>query len=110
MAEALKRLGATVVVADTDTGLYTVPAGKSAVVSTIVACNTGSTDRTVRIAHVDGAIGDVATEDYVLYDHGIEGNGSITLSLGVAMTAADTILVRANHAEVVFTAWGSEIT
>lgn len=110
MAEDVKRLGATVVTANTDTALYTVGASTSAVVSTIHVCNIGSTDRTFRIAHVDGAIGDVANQDYLYYDATIEANKGASFTIGIAMETADTILVRANHAEVVFSCWGVEIS
>lgn len=110
MAETLKRLGATTVVATTNTSLYQVPSGKSAVVSSLVVCNRGSTDRTFRVAHVDGAIGSVANEDYIAYDAPIEANGTITLSLGITMQAGDSLLVYASHADVNFIAWGSEVT
>ncbi len=109
MAETLKRLGATVVVAATNTLLYQCPAGKTAVAN-ITACNTGATDRTIRIAHVDAAgIVGVATEDYLLYDTPVEANGSVNV-MGITMGPLDSILVRASHAEVTFIAHGSELT
>jgi len=110
MAETVKRLGATTVVANTDTTLYTVPAGTSAVVSSVVACNRGAGAHTFRIAHVDGAIGVVANEDYIFYDKAVAANDSEPFTLGIAMEAGDTLLVRADHAEVNFIAWGAEIT
>ncbi len=111
MVETVKRLGAITVTANTDTALYLVGASTSAVVSTIQVCNIGSTDRTFRIAHVNaGGVGAVANEDYLYYDCTIEANSSASFTLGIAMATADTLLVRANHAEVVFLCWGVEIT
>ena len=110
MANAYKRLGATTVTANTDTGLYTVPASTETIVASIVVCNIGSTTRTFRVAHVDGAIGDVANEDYIAYDCNIDGNSSIVITTGLSMAATETILVRANHAEIVFNCTGVEIT
>ena len=110
MASAYKRLGATVVVADTDTALYTVPASTEAVVSEITICNIGSSQRTFRLAHVDGAIGAVASEDYKYYDAPLGANASLVLNIGLAMATTETLLVRANHAEVVFSCSGVEIT
>ena len=108
MAETLKRLGATVVVAATNTLLYQCPAGKSAVAN-ITACNRGATDRTIRIGHVDGAgIVGIATEDYLLYDAPIEANGSVNV-MGITMGPLDSILVMASNAEVNFVAHGSEL-
>jgi hypothetical protein len=110
MAKTYKRLGATTVVANTDTGLYTVPASTETVVSEITICNIGSTQRTYRVAIVDGAIGDVANEDYKVYDADIGANESLLLNPGWSMEAAATILVRASHAEVVFSCSGIELT
>jgi hypothetical protein len=110
MAKSYGRLGATVVVANTDTALYTVPASTSAVVSEITICNIGSSQRTFRLAHVDGAIGDVATEDYKYYDALINPNSSLILNIGLTMATTETLLVRANHAEVVFSCSGVELT
>lgn len=111
MSNAYKQLGATTVTADTDTALYTVPADTEAIVSELTICNLGSTTRTFRLAHIAGGdIGDVANEDYKAYDCAIAPNSSIVMCIGLAMATTDTILVRANHAEVVFNMSGVEIT
>jgi len=111
VAKAYQQLGATVVVADTDTTLYTVPALTEAIVSEITICNIGSTQRTFRLAHIaGGGIGTVANEDYKYYDTPINANSSLILNIGLAMATTDTLLVRASHAEVVFSASGVEIS
>ena len=110
MSKVYKRLGATTVVANTDTTLYTVPVATEAVVGEITICNRGSTQHTYRLAHVDGAIGVVANEDYKFYDTPIDGNHSIVLNIGLSMAASNTILVRANHADVNFSCSGVEIS
>jgi len=110
MAETLKRLGAITVTADTDTELGGPDSGKTWVVSTILAVNRATTDQTIRIAHIDGDLGDVADEDYIAYDYPIEGNGVVPFSLGVCVEAGHTVLVRSNSADVHFVMWGSEIT
>lgn len=109
MANAYKRLGAKTVIANTDTELYTVPASTQTIVSELTICNIGSTSRTFRVAHVDGAIGDVANEDYKAYDCTLDANSSIVICVGLSMATTETLLVRANHAEVVFTCSGVEI-
>lgn len=109
MANNYKRLGATVVVAATATGLYTVPASHEAIVKTIVVCNIGASSRTFRIAIVDGAIGDVADQDYLFYDVTIGANDSLIITGTFSMIATDTILVYASHAEVVFSCFGDEL-
>ena len=109
MAEALKRLGATAVVANTDTLLYQVEAGKMASVSSIAVVNKGASIRTYRLAHVDGAgIASVAAEDYFAYDFEIPAFTTFPFTIGVTMGQLDSLMVRANHAEVSFIAWGAE--
>ena len=110
MAETLKRLGATAVVADTNTELGGPGTGKTWVVATFLAVNRGATDRTFRLAHIDGDLADIADEDYIAYDYPIEANGVVPFSLGACVEAGHTILCRANHADVHFIMWGSEIT
>jgi len=110
MARTYKRLGSTVVTADTDTGLYTVPASTSAVVGNVHVCNIGSSARTFRIAVVDGAIGVVSNEDYLYYDVSISANTGVAFNIGLTLPTTYTILVRASHADVVFSAFGAEIS
>ena len=107
MANAYKRLGSTVVVADTNTDLYTVPASTEAIVSAIVACNIGASERTFRIAIRDGAI---SNDDYIYYDVSIPANDTFIVTTGFSLATGTIITVRANHADVVFSAFGTEIS
>ena len=109
MANNYKRLGATTVTANTDTNLYTVPASHEAIVKSVTVCNIGSTARTFRIACVDGAIGAVANEDYQFYDTTIGANDSLIIQPNWTLIATHSILVRAAHAEVVFSCFGDEL-
>jgi len=110
MANVYKRLGATTVTADTDTALYTVPASTSAVVSSLVVCNRGASSATFRVAHVDGAIGVIANEDYIFYDVSIPANDTFVATIGATMATTQTLLVRSDSADVNFIAWGSEVS
>lgn len=110
MTLTYKRLGATAVTANTDTLLYTVPASTSAVVSSVVVCNTGATARTFRLAICPGAIGSVTAADYIIYDAVVPGNNTYIATCGFSLAAASQVMVRAAHAEVVFNIWGSEVT
>lgn len=111
MAENRKILGQTVVVAATPTVLYTVPATTETIVSSIVACNIGATERTFRIAwRKDGAA--LANQHYSHYDVPIPGNDTFIATVGATLTitgGADIISVEASHADVVFQAFGVEI-
>jgi hypothetical protein len=108
MAESYKRLGAVDVAATTNTALYVVPAGKAAVISSMSVCNRNASKITFRVAHVDGAIGALANEDYIYYDIQLAANDSFEMTRGVTLSAGDTIVVQSNTANVNFIAWGSE--
>jgi hypothetical protein len=105
-----KVLGKKAVTANTDALAYTVPASTSAIVSSIIICNTGATARTFRIALCPGAIASVVVEDYIAYDCTVSANDTTVLTIGVTLATANQVLVRASHAEVVFTLVGSEIS
>jgi hypothetical protein len=110
MSSVRKRLGATTVTADTDTSLYVVPANTETIVSTILVCNRGTTTATYRVAHVDGDISAVASEDYVVYDATVPANDSVPLTIGITMQATHSLLVRSSSTSVSFIAWGTETT
>ncbi len=110
MATQYKRLGATQVVASTDTQLYTVPASTETVVGLIQITNRGSATRTFRLAVVDGAISTVSLEDYLHYDADIPAHTAASFNIGVTIPANYTLLVHASHADVHFQAFGAEMT
>lgn len=92
------RLGAASLAADTDTGVYTVPA---AVVMTVnvLFCNRGADAATVRLALVDGAVGALADEDYIEHGTVIPAGGVLERS-GLALSAGETVVVRSDKATV----------
>ena len=93
---------ATVVVADTDTEALGPGAGETDIVTEFTVCNIGSTAQTFRVAVIDGDLGDVANQDYKFYDTPIEGNQSIPMTPKWNLKPTHTLLVRASHANVVF--------
>jgi len=110
MPETAKRLGAVDVAATTNTLIYAVPASTSTVVSTVAICNRNSSSVKVRLAHVDGAIGSIANEDYIYYDVTIPANDSLTLTVGITMATTHTLMAYSNTANVNFVTWGVELT
>jgi len=113
MADTYKRLGAQEIdgvtnAVNTNVALYVVPGATSAVVSDIHACNRSANVGTIRIAHVDGALGAVADEDYIIYDETIEPSGHKDIQIGISMEAADTLLIRSDVVDINFIAWGVE--
>jgi hypothetical protein len=100
------RLGAPALAANNDTTLYQVPAGRKATVS-VRFCNRSATDTTVRLAHVDGAIGALVTDDYMIYDASLPGNGFIS-DERITISAGHSLIVRAGSANVSAVCFGVE--
>jgi hypothetical protein len=109
MPQAHKVLGQSNPSATTLTTLYTVPASAQAICSTITVCNTASSATTYRIA-VRPAGASIANQHYLAYDAALPANDTATLTLGVTLAATDVISVYAASANVVFSAFGVEIT
>ena len=94
--------------ATTSTDIYTVGAGKQAVISTLVVCNRGTSATTFRIAvRPDGSA--LANTHYLAFDVPIAANDSTNLTLGITMDASDVLTVYAGNANLTFAAFGSEI-
>ena len=109
MATTYKVLGQVAPSATTATDLYTVGAGKSAVVSTIAVCNRAASSATYRIAiRVAGSA--LSNEEYIAYDSTVAANDSTMLTIGVTLAATDVITVYASTANLSFSAFGSEIS
>jgi uncharacterized membrane protein len=108
MASTYKVLAQSAPSATTNTDVYTVGSGKSAVVSTITVCNRSAVTVTYRIAiRVAGAT--IANEDYIAYDASVPANDTINLTLGVTLAATDVITVYASTANLSFNLFGAEI-
>lgn len=86
---------------NTNIGLYTVPGGSSALGCQVKICNRNSSAAAIRLAHVDGAIGAVASEDYIAYNLTLLPYETKTFEIP-GMAAADTILVRSDIVDVTF--------
>ena len=109
MATTYKVLGQSAPSATTNTDVYTVGSGKSAVVSTITVCNRSAVAVTYRIAiRVAGAA--IANEDYLAYDATVPANDAINLTLGITLAATDVVTVYASTANTSFNLFGSEIS
>jgi hypothetical protein len=108
MATTYKVLGQVAPSATTNTDLYTVGAGKSAVISTIAVCNRASTAATFRIAIRTGGAA-ISNEDYLAYDSTVAANDTTAFTLGVTLAATDVITVYSSTTTTSFSAFGSEI-
>ena len=96
--------------ADTNTTLYTVPASKSFVGSSLVICNRNmSSHAKFRIAVVPSGES-LGNEHYLFYDQLIEARDTVTKVLGLALATGDQLVVRADSADLSFSLFGSELS
>jgi hypothetical protein len=102
------RLGAADLAATTNTLIYTVPASTVATVN-INICNRNASDIVVRLAHLNGAIGTLAVEDYIEYGETVKSNGVLERT-GIVMTATHTIVAYSDTANVSVQVHGWEET
>jgi hypothetical protein len=108
MASTYKVLAQSAPSATTNTDVYTVGSGKSAVVSTITVCNRAASSATYRIAiRVAGAT--IANEDYIAYDSIVPANDTINLTIGVTLATTDVVTVYASTANLSINLFGAEI-
>ncbi len=109
MAETLKVLGQVAPSANSPANLYTVPSGKSAVVSKLTLCNQNASAAKARVwVAQGGATTDV--KQYVCYDMILPvGFAPAEAMAGFALGAGDVVRVQANMANVSFNVTGSEV-
>ena len=108
MASTYKVLAQSAPSATTNTDVYTVGSGKSAVVSTLTVANRANTSATYRIA-VRPAGATIANQHYIAYDATVPANDTISLTLGITLAATDVVTVYASTANLSFGIFGSEI-
>lgn len=109
MADTYKVLGQSDPLAATLTDVYTVPGATSAIVSSITVANRSATATSFRVAvRLAGAA--IANQHYVAYDVPINGNQTITLTLGITLATTDVVSVYATLATLSFNVFGVEKT
>jgi glucose-6-phosphate dehydrogenase assembly protein OpcA len=109
MPTSYKVLGQSNPSATTATTLYTVPSATDTVVSSISICNLASSDASFRIA-VRPAGATLANQHYLAYDVTVGANDTTIITVGITLDATDVITVYASTANLVFHAYGSEIS
>ena len=109
MAYVYKVLAQSAPSATTNTDVYTVGAGKQAIVSTITVANRSASARTYRIA-IRPAGATLANQHYIAYDVTVAANDTTPLTLGVTLAATDVVTVYASTTDLSFGIFGSEIS
>ena len=92
--------------------LYTVPASKEAVISTISVANTTATAATFRLILQPSAdvSGTILTKQYLAYDITVGASDSTVITVGLTMATGDAIKVYGSTATLAFQAFGDEAT
>ncbi len=109
MPTSYKVLGQSNPSATTATTLYTVPSATDTVVSSISIANLASTDAAFRIA-VRPAGATLANVHYLAYDITVGANDTTIITVGITLDTTDVLTVYASTANLVFHAYGSEIS
>lgn len=89
--------------------LYETSASTTAVISTILICNTASTSATYRIG-LDTTAGTPGASEWLVYDATVAGNDTIALTLGISLGNTKFIRVSSSANTVTFSAFVSEIS
>lgn len=109
MTTTYKVLGQMASTANTLSTIYTVPSATSAVLSTVTICNTGGSNANVSLSVCVGNAANTISQ-YVVYNNNLIPSDTLTLTLGLTLAATDTLRGNASIGNVVFNAFGSEIT
>lgn len=109
MSYTYKVLGQSSPSATTNTNIYTVGAGKQAIISTLIVANRSASGASYRIAIRPGGA-TLANEQYIAYGVAIAANDSTALTLGLTLGSGDIITVYASSANLSFGVFGTEIS
>lgn len=104
---AVKVLGQSAPAATTPTDLYTVPAGKSSVCSTLVIANRSAAAVTYRVAVRPSGVA-LSNAHYLAYDVALAANASDLWTIGISLAATDVVTVYASSANQSFSLFGDE--
>jgi glucose-6-phosphate dehydrogenase assembly protein OpcA len=102
-----KVLGQSNPSAVTATTLYTVPASKEAVISSISVCNLASSSATYRIA-IRPAGAALANQHYLAYDVTVGAADTTIITVGITLATTDVVTIYASTANLAFSAFGDE--
>lgn len=107
---AKKILGQSNPSATTVTTLYTVPASKEAVISTISVANLTATAATFRLILQPSAdvSATILNKQYLAYDITLGASDSTVITIGLTLATGDVIKVYGSTANIAFQAFGDE--
>jgi hypothetical protein len=93
---------------NTNTDLYTVPGGTSAVCSTLVICSqSGGASYSIAVRPGGESID---PKHWIVYNTALNPNDSAFLTLGLTLAPTDVVTVSSSSTSVSFSLFGSEIS
>ena len=110
MATEYKVLGQVNPAASSASALYTVPASKDAVISTITVANISSASACTYDIAIRPNGDALANKHYIARAVSLAASDTVALTLGITLDADDVITVQASTASATFGAFGAEIT
>jgi len=109
MAYTYKVLGQEIPAAGANVNLYTVPAGTSAIISTVNVCNQSTSNVTFRLSiRPAGVTG--TSKHFIVFDSALPAQDTMAVSLGMTLGNTDVITAYSFQGNVSFAAFGTEIT
>lgn len=93
----------------TYTTLYNTDASTTAVISTILICNTAGAQATYRIG-LDTTAGTPSASEWLVYDATVPANDTVALTFGATLGNTQYLRVSSSANTVTFTAFISEIS
>ena len=109
MPTTYKVLGQSSPLATTETLLYVVPSATTAIGSSIIIANRGTSVVTFRVSiAVSGAV--TTNKDYLYYDLPIGANDTFIATIGITLATTDEVRVYASNTNLSFSLYGSEIS
>lgn len=109
MTDTLHVLGQLTPAAITLTTAYTVPAATTALISTMMVCNTTAVAATFRVSVAIAGAADTLAQ-YIYRDVTINGNDTFAASLGLTLATTDLIRVYASTTGITFNLFGDEVS
>lgn len=105
MADVIQVLAQSKPAATALTALYTVPGGKSVVVSSVTVCNQVASATSWRLSIAVAGAGDDPSQ-YVYYDLPHQANDTFIATIGVTLGAGDVVRVYSTDGNLSFNLFG----
>lgn len=112
MADNIKILAQLAAAATTVEALYTTPNLSQTTVSTLVICNRTAGDLTFRVSAHEGDENPSTPDNkqYLFYDAVINGNTTVTVTIGITLNQLDVLRTYASATGLSFNMFGVETT